>query len=434
MNKTTILICLFLYATQFNILFAQKFTNLEESYKFPSEINEKEWYANLLHANNGNFSRSVEISCNHGQHEISTEEIAEFKKYKPVPARKSIIEAAKKSRVVIINERHHRPDHRLFSESLLKGLKEIGFNYFGAETLDTENIDELNKRGYPTYNSGYYSVESMYGELIRTALHLDYELVAYEQDYKNNTPISSSKISPPEKPEIAEGMQDWEKDLLMTQFNMNTRDYYQAAAIAKILEENKDAKIFIHCGHGHNKEHNEKSWTTLAIWLKKMTGIDPLTIDQITLDFICQEYQHPIYKSTNIKESSVFINDKKELYSVPIQDLDFDTDEFIKYEYRDFCVAHPPVYNEEKYLNELMLSAGKQKINLNKKLSKINKPCLLFIYHKKEDTKESIPAYVKYWDSKEKDISVYLKKGDYKIMIKYQNETPFILSKKFKVK
>ncbi|AUD06073.1 hypothetical protein [Spirosoma pollinicola] len=77
---------------------------------------------------------------------------------KPVPAQEYIIQRAQSEQLVIINEAHHNPPHRVFTASLLKGLYQAGFRYLAAETLYASD-STLNQRGYPLIGSGYYTRE-----------------------------------------------------------------------------------------------------------------------------------------------------------------------------------------------------------------------------------------------------------------------------------
>jgi hypothetical protein len=105
----------------------------------------------------------------------------QFLKYKPQRADKYIIEQARKTSLLIINEAHHQPCHRVFVESLLNDLYNEGYRYIGFETLDSRD-SVLNKRKYPIETSGYYSNEPSFGNLIRGALRLGYTVFPYEAD------------------------------------------------------------------------------------------------------------------------------------------------------------------------------------------------------------------------------------------------------------
>ena len=85
------------------------------------------------------------------------------------PAADVILDMAKSRKAVFFNEAHSAPITRTLTIEMLPKLRELGFNYFAAETLyDTDH--DLQKRGYPTPKSGFYVNEPLYGEMVRTAL------------------------------------------------------------------------------------------------------------------------------------------------------------------------------------------------------------------------------------------------------------------------
>jgi hypothetical protein len=82
----------------------------------------------------------------------------ELKGYRPVDALNALARAAAAAQVVMINEAHHVPQHRAFALELLKKLRQDGFTHFASETL-YETDTQLNARGYPTGQTGYYTIE-----------------------------------------------------------------------------------------------------------------------------------------------------------------------------------------------------------------------------------------------------------------------------------
>ncbi|MBL8892117.1 MAG: hypothetical protein JNL67_19230 [Planctomycetaceae bacterium] len=181
----------------------------------------------------------------------------------PLPALETIVQLAKDRQIVILNEAHHVPRHRAFALELAVRLKELGFDYFAAETF-SPMTDVLQKQGYPDLTTGFYSNEPVFGDLIRTTLSLGYRPIAYEM------------MSPP--PANADQAD-----------RVNHREAEQCNhLVARIFQGNPHAKVFIFVGYSHATEDTrtladgrEVAW--MAARLKKATGIDPLTIDQ-TLD------------------------------------------------------------------------------------------------------------------------------------------------------
>ena len=99
--------------------------------------------------------------------------------YQPHNALEAISSIAGSQQVIMINEEHRTPLHRAFTLRLLPMLYAKGFRYFAAETLN-ESDTALNKRGYPTQQTGSYTADPVFGDVIRTALKIGYKLVPYE--------------------------------------------------------------------------------------------------------------------------------------------------------------------------------------------------------------------------------------------------------------
>ena len=211
---------------------------------------------------------------------LATGDSLNFLTFKPIDAKEYIIRQAKNEQIVILNEAHHIPIHRVFTATLLKELYKSGFRYLGAETLSHQD-SLLNQRKHPTLASGYYTKEPQYGNLIREALQLGYRLFPYE-------------AATPE--EFASG---------------KTREIAQARHIETIIKRDPKAKILIHCGYSHVFETPlESDWEkAMAGRLKEFTGIDPFTIDQQQWTELSDPTKEaPLYKLMTPKKPSVYVN------------------------------------------------------------------------------------------------------------------------------
>ena len=183
-----------------------------------------------------------------------------------------IVQEAEARQIVMVNERHHASADRLLTLALLEPLAKQGFRYLALETLSHE--DPINDRGYPVGASGYYSNDVVFGEMIRSAIALGYEIIAYEE-------MPSQEIDDPEADRDAHG---------------NNREAWQARNIVnRILDKDKEAKVLVHCGYGHLQEGKETSFTPMGYVLRQLTGIDPLTVDQTILsERSASRFEHPI--------------------------------------------------------------------------------------------------------------------------------------------
>lgn len=105
-------------------------------------------------------------------------------------AKPKILEESKNTSIVILNEAHHRPEHRNFVSRLLEGLYDQGYRYLALEAITNHFIDstrmlydeELAERGFPYFSpvTGTYTREPEMGKLIRKAITLGFTIVGYE--------------------------------------------------------------------------------------------------------------------------------------------------------------------------------------------------------------------------------------------------------------
>lgn len=95
----------------------------------------------------------------------------------------TIYKTIKNYNVVIVNEKHHVPADRLFMIPLLDSLYQLGFRHLGMESLWHKTIEGFQKDKYQKISTGnYYSLEPRFGELVRRALEMNYEVFPYETD------------------------------------------------------------------------------------------------------------------------------------------------------------------------------------------------------------------------------------------------------------
>ena len=182
-----------------------------------------------------------------------------------------IVNRSTQHRIVVVNERHHTGSDRLLTLELLGPLAAQGFRYIAVETYLFQ--DKINERGYPVTDQGYYSNEVVYAQMLRSAYELGFKIVGYE--------IEDNQIAPddPENPVDRQA----------------ERDRTQAENIvARIMKDDPEAKVLVHCGYSHVREIKTSSWSPMAYFLRELTGIDPLTIDQTRLsERSTPEEEHP---------------------------------------------------------------------------------------------------------------------------------------------
>jgi hypothetical protein len=229
---------------------------LGEEKRFRSLLSDNNYYDQLSQALAfaGDYESALEYqkkgydsSVNDVTRRQITKTIKDLKDVKHVDARRYISYIARNYQVIMINESHDKPLHRAFTLSLLEDLYKRGYRYLAMEMLNNYADHSLEKLNYLT---GHFSSEPVAGELIRTALDIGYKLISYE-------------------------------DTLPGEHSANQRDSIQALNIYNVIKSDSTARILVHAGYGHIAENNPTGdYTTMAMSFKKISGIDPLTIDQ----------------------------------------------------------------------------------------------------------------------------------------------------------
>lgn len=214
---------------------------------------------------------------------LSDEQKARFLSFQPTPAYNFIMHQAEQEKIIMINEAHHQPRHRVFTTSLLRGLYQKGYRFLGLEALGYED-SLLNERKYPLLTSGYYVGEPQLGNLVREALAIGYEVFPYEtSDFSNG----------------------------------KEREIQQARNIQQWVEAHPDGKFLIHCGFDHINESDVPSWgKAMAGRVKEYTNIDPFTINQeILTERYLREKENPFFQLVDtLSEPSVFVKGDGSLF------------------------------------------------------------------------------------------------------------------------
>jgi hypothetical protein len=203
-------------------------------------------------------------------------DIAKLSKYEVTNAKEYILQQVANNQIIIINEAHHMPSHCVFTISLLKDLKNLGFSYLSIEGLRRKKGDSINLREYPLLNDVDY-FDPQFGNLIRTGLSLHYRVSGHDTaDYsvRNDPTLFAQR-----------------------------RDSLGAVNIKKILDADKNAKIVIHCGYSHGDECSLKDLgKRFALQVKELTGIDPFTVNQVQFMENDLTVSHPLVLSKKFQQ------------------------------------------------------------------------------------------------------------------------------------
>ncbi|UOK42260.1 MULTISPECIES: hypothetical protein [Flavobacterium] len=164
---------------------------------------------------------------------------------------REILEIAKDEKIIMFNENHFYPNHRILVTQLLPELKKTGFSYIALETLAEKQDSILNNGGKLDMESGFYTREQHYAELIRTAQALGFHFVTYENF-------------------------DKAKDRETGQ----AENLYNAT-----FARDNNARVVVLAGISHIMEEpdsKDKKW--MAAIFKEKFGINPITFSQTDLN------------------------------------------------------------------------------------------------------------------------------------------------------
>ncbi|MBS1600090.1 MAG: hypothetical protein JST75_17825 [Bacteroidetes bacterium] len=241
-----------------------------------------------------------------------------MKDIKNVDAEKFISFIARNYQVIMMNESPNKPLHRVFMMSLLDDLYKRGFRYLAMEMLNNNSNHSLDKL---TSTTGNYSAEPVAGEMIRYALDLGYSLISYE-------------------------------DTLAYKHRATERDSIQAVNIYRTIRMDSSAKIIVYASYGHIAEKGDGNYIPMGMAFKKISGIDPLTIDQVSMteesDFAFGKFFYNAYleKFPLTSSSIALINDQ------PIN--------VTQSELYDLTVIHPPTTYRDARPTWLSLNGRRQ--------------------------------------------------------------------------
>lgn len=323
----------------------------------------------------GNYKKTREVWDKNGigVPKITKEDSLHFVGFTPVNAMEYIIERSKDEQIIIINEAHTYPNHRIFTHSLLQGLYDNGYRYLGLEALFDTTINE---RKYPVIESGYYTKEPEFGNLIYTALNIGFTLFGYD-DFEHNG---------------------------------KEREIGQARNIVNFIEKYPHSKMLIHCGHDHVIEGipNNVSWEkAMAGRVKEYTQINPFTIDQTQFtERSDKDFNHPYIAMLNKDFPVILINKDGNLFNGKKDNNQVD------------CrIIHPETHYVNNRPNWLLSASSRKEYQIEK--SKIVQyPLLVLAYRKNEFENNGVPTDLIEVLENENIPSLILGKGDYEIILK----------------
>ncbi len=347
------------------------------------------WYNN-----SGHYAKGIELGDT-AFPEVKQNQLFNHNDYEIEDAISVISGKSKSVQVIMVNEEHRMPRHRILTTQLLKPLYQNGYRYLALEALSEEN---LLKQGYPVLHNGTYIKDPLFGEMIRTAIKLGYKIVPYEIE-RNSA-------------EYIEEMDPLKRQLF--------REKRQAQnIISNILDKDSNAKILVHGGRDHIAEVLEFQKTGLdsiefgmmAGFFKKLSNIDPFTIDQLQH----KEHSDSIYETTIAKwtrKTNIKLNASNILSNKRTKDI------LSREVYDASIVAKPTNYvnNRPDWLINLP-ERNKLCVKVKRHSPKDSSFYMVQAIYKNEDLNQAIPADQYAYQKGEKKVILLLKKGDYVVRI-----------------
>lgn len=298
-------------------------------------------------------------------------------KYLKVNAFDYIANISKANQVIIINEAHHNSFHRVFTKALLQKLFDNGYKNLGLEALSNgEKYQDtaLNNRKYPILATGYYTKDPQFGNLIREALEIGYDVFPYESVENRGG---------------------------------KGREIEQAKFIKEKIDEKPNEKFLIHCGFAHALEGIYEPWEkTMAGRLTEYTNINPLTIHQVIYsEKSTPKYNHPLRKALKIEEPTILIDENN-------KPLGYKTGEM----WTDIAIFYPNTKYIENRPNWLF-AYGSKKVSISLDEVQMKFPTMVFAFKKGEDINIAIPVDVAEIKNKTEICNLGLKTGIYEIVV-----------------
>ncbi len=267
------------------------------------------------------------------------------------PAADVILEMAKARRAVFFNEAHSAPITRTLTIELLPKLRELGYNYFAAETLyDTDR--DLQKRGYATPKSGFYVNEPLYGEMIHTALRLGFKVIPYDVE------------------------------------NAGAGDARERAGAERLYQEvfkkDPNAKLVVNAGFAHvQKSGKYLRGSSMGEFFKQISGIDPLTVEQtMMMQHGRPNQDHPYYaaivQQLKFNKPSVFVATDGKVWT-------------LKPDKYDISVVFPTHAIIRSRPNWLVLDGERTVYAISSDMCRNQYPCMVEAYDASEG-EDAVPA------------------------------------------
>lgn len=299
-----------------------------------------------------------------------------------ISARESLLEDANKHEVVIINEAHHEPRHRVFARSMLQGLYDQGYRHFGLETLaSSPKYDSLALAGdYPKLKGGYYTRDPQFSAMVHDAWQIGFQLFGYE---------AAGTGSP------------------------KTRELGQMRNIMAYRKKHPEGKLLLYVGYSHAYEGQLGGrWDkAMAQRLADTTGLNPLTINQTTFREMSRKgLERYEYQDFAPEEPSLFVDEEGRHFA--LSDTTRWFDRYLLHPRTTYSFGRP----------DYVFANGQVPVKVNFSEIDLPAPWLVQAYGKSDDMKDSVPRDVVEMNG-DGSVQLALAPGKYRLLVIAQDGT-----------
>ena len=228
-----------------------------------------------------------------------------------------IYDAIRKNDIVLLNECHNMPSHRVTFYSILDSLKSLGVNSIFMETLPYIENDSSYFASEDISDWSYSGRENVFRQILKKIQRLSLELYSYEKSFASFDTISKDH----KKYMVTKKYNSWipiEVDdyVISAYFNGDTykREVEQALKIAQKLKKNHIQKTVIYCGYSHLwKGGNHMADILQHILHKKVFSIDQVELNER----VDKKYEDPVYTTfANPQHPFVLFNSEECMHQI----------------------------------------------------------------------------------------------------------------------
>ena len=309
---------------------------------------------------------------------MDTARYERLQRLRPTNAAARILRDAETHEIVIINEAHHEPRHRVFPRDLLQGLWDRGYRHLGLETLSPfQHPDSLvTVPPYFPLVGGFYTREPQFADLANEARHIGYTLFPYEASSGGNGPA--------------------------------TREAGQASNIHTYRQRYPSGKLLLHVGYTHAKEgYLGGRWgKAMAQRLADTTGLNPLTVNQTHFrERSRRELERYEYQTAELSAPTIFVDDN---------DRSFQLTDTVAVSWFDHYVFHP----RTKYYHDrpdYLFRNGRRPVRVATAAHPAAEPLVWQAYPLAANMAEAVPFDVMESDAAQESV-LALAPGDYRLL------------------